>query len=97
MIREEQPIEPVFTQQQGMEIKMSNNETKAPNAIIEIWQPVDGKSETLMAEAKFHWDVRKCWLVFVSEIAEIADKMLMENDPHENAYINMRFTTKESY
>ena len=76
---------------------MSNDKTKVPSAIIEIWQPAEGKVETLTVEAKFYWNVEKCWGVFVSEITDIADRMLMENDPHENAYINMRFTTKENY
>jgi len=76
---------------------MSNDKTKVPSAIIEIWQPVGGKVETLTAEAKFHWNVEKCWGVFVSEITDIADKMLSENDPHENAYIIMKFTTKQGH
>jgi|DEB0MinimDraft_6_1074348.scaffolds.fasta_scaffold04080_9 hypothetical protein len=65
------------------------------SATVEIWTPTSMGLERLEASAAFHWDVEKDWPVFVAEVADIADKMLMNNDPNERAYIVIKFTTKE--
>jgi len=69
--------------------------TEHASATIEIWQPVGGCIEDLMAWSCIHWDVAKDWSVFVSEVTDTADNMLLDNDPNENAYVVMRFTTKQ--
>ena len=65
------------------------------SAIVEIWQPVSNGIERLAVCASFQWDVAKDWNKFVSEVVDTADEMLMNNDPDENAYIVMQFTTKD--
>ena len=65
------------------------------SATVEIWTPTSMGLERLEASAAFHWDVEKDWPVFVAEVTDIADKMLMNNDPDEKAYIVVKFTTKE--
>ena len=65
------------------------------SATVEIWTPTSMGLERLEASAAFYWDVEKDWPVFVAEVTDIADKMLMNNDPDEKAYIVVKFTTKE--
>ena len=65
------------------------------NATVEVWKAEGKDLDQLEASAAFHWDVEKDWPVFVAEVTDIADKMLMNNDPDEKAYIVVKFTTKE--
>ena len=65
------------------------------SATVEIWSPASMGLERLEASAAFHWDVEKDWTVFVEEVTDIADKMLMYNDPDEKAYSVVKFTTAQ--
>jgi hypothetical protein len=65
------------------------------SATVEIWKAAGKELDRLEASAAFHWDVSKDWGVFVTEVTEIADKMLANFDHGGLGYTIIKFTTKQ--